>query len=428
MEMTVEMMQELIASGILTEDDVKRAEMKQIKEALMEKNITTPKITKRSENKYVCNIPRRFSLDGRIHQIVGETEADCAEKFQKTVYAFITEKFDKNRPFEDVCVEYLKKRQGAIGDTTLDQYNAIYRNHIVGTQFGQTKIREIKMPECENYITTLYNKGLSFRTIKLIKSITIGVFDYAISHEYITVNFMRAVNVNPNICSTEREHMTEAWTDDELNTIRTLSMEQWNQNRKYRHSALIPLMAFTGCRVGELLAAKWEDVDFQNKTFTINKNFVSYRDIDSNRRVRTTHHVKTVTGRRTIQLTDEAVFWFSEVKRRSTQAGVLNEYVVVGRNGRQMDQPHIDMRIKTFCDAMGIQYKSAHSCRRSYATIMIDGGVPISEVAADLGHKNTSTTQNIYYKRRGETNEMTSKKNLAILATLGNTRAIAKSV
>ena len=161
MDMSVEMMQELIASGILTEDDVKRAEMKQIKEALMKKNITTPKITKRGESKYVCNVPKRFSLDGKIHQVVGETEDDCAEKFQKTVYAFITEKFDKNRPFEDVCVEYLKKRQGAIGDTTLDQYNAIYRNHIVGTQFGQTKLQEIKMPECENYIKTLYNKKIA---------------------------------------------------------------------------------------------------------------------------------------------------------------------------------------------------------------------------------------------------------------------------
>lgn len=426
--MTVEMMQELISSGILTEDDVKRAEMKQIKEALMKKGVTTPKITKRGKNKYVCNIPKRFSLDCKIHQVVGETEEDCAEKFQRAVYAFITEKLDKNRPFEDVCVEFLRKKKGAIGDTTLDQYNAIYRNHIAGTPFGQTKIQEIKLPECENYIKTLYTKNLSYGTIKLIKSVIIGVFDYAICHEYVTTNFMRAVSVNPNLCSTSREHKTDAWTDDELSAIRKTSMEQWNERKKYRHSALIMLMAFTGCRVGELLAAKWEDVDFKNKTFTINKNLVSYREIDSNRRVKSTHNVKTVTGRRTIQLTDEALFWFREVKRRSAQAGVLNEYVVVGRNGRQMDQPHIDMRIKTFCDAMGIPYKSAHSCRRSYATIMIDGGVPISEVAADLGHKNTSTTQNIYYKRRGETNEMTSKKNLAILATLGNTQKSAESV
>ena len=64
---------------------------------------------------------------------------------------------------------------------------------------------------------------------------------------------------------------------------------------------------------------------------------------------------------------------------------------------------------------------------------MIDGGVPVSQVSADLGHKKVSTTLDTYYRVKKQTEEVLQMKNDVFnqvygeamsainLATLGNT-------
>lgn len=64
---------------------------------------------------------------------------------------------------------------------------------------------------------------------------------------------------------------------------------------------------------------------------------------------------------------------------------------------------------------------------------MIDGGVPVSQVSADLGHKKVSTTLDTYYRAKKQTEEVLQMKNSVFnqvygeamncinLATVGNT-------
>ena len=75
------------------------------------------------------------------------------------------------------------------------------------------------------------------------------------------------------------------------------------------------------------------------------------------------------------------------------------------------------MRFKYFCRAAGVEYNPSHACRRSYASVLIDGGVPVAEVSRDLGHKKTTTTLNSYYKPR-TSGTMTNKKNNVFVSAI----------
>ena len=54
-------------------------------------------------------------------------------------------------------------------------------------------------------------------------------------------------------------------TDDELVKIKNESLKEWKEHKKYRHSAIIILQSTIGCRIGELCALNWKDIDFENK-------------------------------------------------------------------------------------------------------------------------------------------------------------------
>ena len=49
------------------------------------------------------------------------------------------------------------------------------------------------------------------------------------------------------------------------------------------------------------------------------------------------------------------------------------------------------------CEKAGVQYKSNHKIRKTYGTMLIDGGVDDSIVAEQMGHTDISTTRKYYY-------------------------------
>ena len=56
----------LVKSGKLTEDDMKAARMLEIQEVLMENSVITPKITERKKGnavQYYCVLPARYAKD-----------------------------------------------------------------------------------------------------------------------------------------------------------------------------------------------------------------------------------------------------------------------------------------------------------------------------------------------------------------------------
>lgn len=196
---------------------------------------------------------------------------------------------------------------------------------------------------------------------------------------------------------------------------------------------MLPALIFLGCRIGELSALTWNDVNFENRTVTFDKTIIEYTDYETHQKYRTVDAPKRPDSRRTVYMNDGAMFWLKEIKRRNKETGIDSPNVVVTKTGRIPKEDQLATSFKRMCQNAGIPYKTSHTCRRTYTTVMIDGGVPVSQVSADLGHKKVSTTLDTYYRAKKQTEEVLQMKNDVFnqvygeamsainLATLGNT-------
>ena len=80
----------------------------------------------------------------------------------------------------------------------------------------------------------------------------------------------------------------------------------------------------------------------------------------------------------------------------------------------------INEALKYLCEKAQVTVYSSHAARKTFATMMIDGGLPLSVVSKILGHSEISTTQNVYYRPRTNASETVNKENSIIVETTRN--------
>lgn len=149
------------------------------------------------------------------------------------------------------------------------------------------------------------------------------------------------------------------------------------------------LAATTGARLGELLALKWHDVDFDNATIhiTANLQYIPGKGIVIN-------PPKTAAGLRYVTLPPSAVQTLKILKSRYID--IADSYVFHTKSGTPYESTNIRRYWKRLLAAAGVQYKNFHVLRHTHATQLLAANVPILEVAKRLGHSRASHTLNLY--------------------------------
>ena len=164
--------------------------------------------------------------------------------------------------------------------------------------------------------------------------------------------------------------------------------------------AMITFDLLSGLRRGELLGLRWEDVDLDAHTITINQtsNYVPGRGVY-------TDTPKTATSNRPLKLSSSAFLLLLEYKKwQDAQREALGDAwmdqdgrVFTRDDGRPVFPDSITQWFHKFLQANGFPPRvSVHSLRHTYATLMIFDGTPLVVVSHQLGHAQSSTTANIY--------------------------------
>jgi integrase len=126
----------------------------------------------------------------------------------------------------------------------------------------------------------------------------------------------------------------------------------------------------TGMRVGELAALEWRDVDVDGSRFRI-------------------RHGKTRTARRWVAVPEWLMIDIAETTPPDDRTPERRVFV-----GFTVDATKNVMA--RACKAAGISHFHPHDLRHRYASIKIAEGVPVTQVAAQLGHAKKSMTLDTY--------------------------------
>ena len=154
-------------------------------------------------------------------------------------------------------------------------------------------------------------------------------------------------------------------------------------------------LAYTGLRRGELLGLEWSDVDFENKTISINRTLVSINGRLS------VQSPKTKRSTRTISLDDSTVQilkdWKLEQKKLFFKHGIKSRNIVItNTTGGYFDFANFRDDLQCFIRKHKLKQFSVHSLRHTHASLLFEAGIEPKTISDRLGHSNIQTTLDMY--------------------------------
>jgi integrase len=180
------------------------------------------------------------------------------------------------------------------------------------------------------------------------------------------------------------------WTHDQLRTFLEGARDHWLH-------PLFVLAVATGARLGELLALSWDEVDLEAGTVTIRRSLhrIAGRWVVS--------EPKTRAGVRTIALPQEAQQALRRQKRMQAQlrlkAGPAWEgtgLVFTGERGQPLCQSTVQHALRRECERLNLPPMAPHGLRHLHASLLLEAGLPVPQVAQRLGHATPQVTMSVY--------------------------------
>ena len=194
--------------------------------------------------------------------------------------------------------------------------------------------------------------GYAQQTVKIQKAVINLVFSYAQSNNIVKYNPAEHAELPPKLPKRPRDI-----PDDD-----TIKKVMQSSELPFGDFALFLLL--TGCRRGEALAVRWEDINLSDKTIAINKNVV----YNGNKPI-LEEHTKTQAGMRTVVILDSLLPVLKK-KKKGTKPG---EYVF-GKGTAPLTQTEFRRRWNKYITEAGINI-TPHQLRHAYATILFDANL-----------------------------------------------------
>lgn len=173
-------------------------------------------------------------------------------------------------------------------------------------------------------------------------------------------------------------------------------------NKIYYFGILLSL--YTGLRLGEVLALKWQNIDIKNKLIYIDKSVGS---ISQNHKTSTIESSpKTQSSIREIPISKKLLDLMKVLRQHCS-----TDYVIVSHNGKQIQSMAYQKSFENLLKKLHIKHYGFHSLRHTFATRLLENGVDTKTISELLGHSSPTITLNRYV----HTNLQNKRKAMEIL-------------
>lgn len=360
----------------------------------------------RADGLYQC---KRKMPDGKYKVFYGKTKTEAENKYKNALMQFEKKKSDAEK-FENAAEEYWESLLKRIKNKTDSTYRSNYQRCV--EEFSGYRMDEITKRMVENFQEKLADEGLSASTIRNTRSVLSGIFRKWRLKTNSSYNPLQDTATGVGKQAVEREPPTEK----ELAAFRAhpegFGICAW-------------IFMYTGCRLGEAVALRWRDIDFDENTVHVRMS-ASWAGGGIDVRA-----PKTKNGVRTVPLMPQLK------KVLEPRRGDPDEFVIGGKTRPLTDAEYHDAWLQ-YCTELGLVVPSegrtryrdkrrsakskeelapvmkasvtAHQFRHSYATDLYDAGVGVLEAKRLMGHANISTTYKVYtHIRERKLQEATQK-------------------
>lgn len=185
-----------------------------------------------------------------------------------------------------------------------------------------------------------------------------------------------------------------------------------------RLHALIALALGTGMRQGELLATRWDAIDFERGTIAVRLSLVEQRG-----GIWILKEPKSKQSRRTIKLPAFVVAALREHRERMAKESHGSDFVFVTKNGTHISKSNLTRQVwRPALRTAGLPRIRFHDLRHSHASALLNDGASIKAVSRRLGHSSVELTLRVYSHLLPDADDVLADRCHSLLGEGGTTR------
>lgn len=293
----------------------------------------------------------------------------------------------KNITFIERCIEYINDESKNLSPTTVMTRKSVI-NTSIKTFFRDTKMKDITPTSLQKFANHLY-KNHTKASAKQRLSFAKAVLNEAYRLKEIENNPVRYVKTPSSLV--EDKQKSDAYSRGEVKLI-IEKLEGSNMEIP------ILLMLTMGLRAAEVSGLCWEDINFKNKTISINKILVYINGVGL-----VFKSPKTKGSIRTISAPEELMLklkrWKIQHNKYKLENLLEDEYEDVVCLNLEL-RPYLHRTLirswYRFLDKNNIRRIRLHDLRHTHATMLVLGGTDFKTISDRLGHADIQITLNRY--------------------------------
>ena len=348
---------------------------------------TGENIFKRKDGRWEARYIKGYDLSGKIIYgfCYGRTYREAKEKVTKCKAEMLAGRQPHSMPdhiFSWFCDEWLKACQRTNKPATYVKYSTVLERHIK-PGLGECCPAELTTAAVEEFARALADiQCLAPKSIKDILVILRSILKYAQKH------FPGAFS------PVEIEYPKETRKE-----MRVLSRQEQYRLTQHLLTDMDPckfgvlLALFTGIRIGELCALRWENISLEDNTIRITQTMQRLKDAGRTDGAKTTVLIDTPKSERSVRvipMTEQSAQLCRQMMPRSRAA-----YVLTGSQ-KYMEPRGLQYRLVRYTEACGLEGVHFHTLRHTFATRCVEVGFEIKTLSEILGHATTTITLERY--------------------------------
>lgn len=288
--------------------------------------------------------------------------------------------------FEDIALEWLSVQQPELKASSYAKYRNLLKSYMI-PEFGRLPIQSITRGEVSKFSRKMLieggikGKGLSSKTVNSILSVLKNILDYTLREKEISVVDIADISVRQQqkpmriLSRTEQEILSRYLCEDPTSC-----------------NLGILLSLYTGLRIGEICALKWEDIFIEEQYIFVHK---SMQRIQTNEKSdRKTEIViqspKSDCSVRRIPIPYEVLQLLIPAKKQN------EAFLLTGMAYSYIEPRCMENQFKSVMKTCGIQNVNFHALRHTFATRCVELGFDIKSLSEILGHASVNITLNRY--------------------------------
>lgn len=343
--------------------------------------------------------------DGRLITTVRKEDEERQQIAAPSYEELISKLYDyyndrkSDYTISDLYELWIEKRgkqsvEGTIDIKTVKRDEQHWRKYYIDNKLVTIPIKKITTKMLNDFlndsITTFKFSRKEFNNMKTILN---AVYQIAMDKEILSVNPLLNTHTDVKFRSIQKKKDgSRLYLEKEMEVLEDFLYQQETME------AYTILMDFQiGTRIGELVVLQKEDM-LDGEVYIHKMEIVDEERVDGvyiRKGYKVVEYVKhdISAGYRTIPLSRKAKKILEEVKKLSPDS----EYLFTQANGERMTSRSFNYWLEKYCRDAGITFKSSHCIRRTFASRLYAGGMPLEEISVYMGHEDTDTTKGYIY-------------------------------